>query len=393
MPTPEQEKRLYDWMCACRFIYNLCLEHRILSWYQYRKSVKANEQINEIKNLINTEGFEFLKDVSSYALREPIRELDKAFKKFWQKKAGYPRKKKRGKGSYSLIFTDKLSFHVKVLSKKKGLLKVPKMKDKVAFRLSRPIDGDIKKCYIKKHGQHYYVSFVIAKTVADNVIDFENFKSVGIDRGIVNTITTSNYDFYKLPRQMYELRERVKILQRRMRKKKRRSNRWWKELKRINKLRLKIGRIRRDFLHKVTKELANKYTYIAIEKLDVQKMTESAKGTIENPGKNVKAKSALNREISFQGWSFIESCLRYKLKNLGGELISVSPEYTSQECSECGYTDKKNRKGLVFKCLACNYIENADVNAAKNILNRAGLAQRARGEEEVALLDEARTTA
>ena len=98
-------------------------------------------------------------------------------------------------------------------------------------------------------------------------------------------------------------------------------------------------------------------------------MSRSAKGTIETPGKSVKAKSGLNKSILDQGWYEFRRQLEYKQHWLGGEVIAINPAYTSQTCSNCGHVHKDNRKSQAgFKCVACGYAENADVNAAKNIL-------------------------
>jgi putative transposase len=98
-------------------------------------------------------------------------------------------------------------------------------------------------------------------------------------------------------------------------------------------------------------------------------MSSSARGTIEEPGRNISAKSGLNKSILDQGWYEFRQQLGYKLAWKGGELVEVDYRYTSQTCSCCNNTAKENRRSqAVFKCLACGHEENADVNAAKNIL-------------------------
>jgi putative transposase len=83
----------------------------------------------------------------------------------------------------------------------------------------------------------------------------------------------------------------------------------------------------------------------------------------------VAAKSGLNRSILDQGWHSFKSMLSYKLDHLGGELLLVDARYTSQKCSSCGHTEKENRLSQAqFSCMECGFKENADINAAKNIL-------------------------
>ena len=116
-----------------------------------------------------------------------------------------------------------------------------------------------------------------------------------------------------------------------------------------------------------------------IEDLKIKNMSKSAQGTIENPGKNVKAKSGLNRSVLNEAWRKFFTYLEYKLKLKGGILIKVDPKHTSQTCIQCGHISKDNRKEQeIFKCVKCGYKAHADVNAAQNILKRAGRARIAR---------------
>ena len=106
-----------------------------------------------------------------------------------------------------------------------------------------------------------------------------------------------------------------------------------------------------------------------MEELQIRNMSSSARGTIEEPGRMVRAKSGLNKSILDQGWFEFRRQLEYKLFWRGGMLVEVNPRHTSQTCSCCGHTAKENRVSrVVFRCLACGHEEHADVNAAKNIL-------------------------
>ena len=106
-----------------------------------------------------------------------------------------------------------------------------------------------------------------------------------------------------------------------------------------------------------------------MENLKVSNMSASAKGTVGDPGKNIKAKSGLNKSILDQGWFEFRRQIEYKLNWRGGKLILVPPQYTSQSCSSCGYVSKDNRTSQSrFVCVACSHAQNADLNAALNIL-------------------------
>jgi putative transposase len=114
---------------------------------------------------------------------------------------------------------------------------------------------------------------------------------------------------------------------------------------------------------------------IRVENLLVLNMTRSAEGTMGSPGRNVRAKAGLNREILASGWGILVKRLQQKAP---GRIEKINPAYTSQRCSACGYMASENRKSqAVFACAACQHTCNADVNAAKNIA--AGHAVTARG--------------
>jgi putative transposase len=109
-------------------------------------------------------------------------------------------------------------------------------------------------------------------------------------------------------------------------------------------------------------------------------MAKSAAGTLENPGRNVKAKSGLNKAILDQGWGMFVDALARKLAAKGGELIKVPPHHTSQKCPERGHVDKANRKTQAdFKRVSCGYSNNADVVGALNILTAGQAVVNARG--------------
>lgn len=108
---------------------------------------------------------------------------------------------------------------------------------------------------------------------------------------------------------------------------------------------------------------------VVVEALKITNMSKSAKGDIDNPGKNVQAKAGLNKSILDQGWGEFKRQLKYKLGWLSGTYVEVSPQYTSQKCSKCGNINKDNRKTQSnFCCITCNHTEHADINAALNIL-------------------------
>lgn len=379
MPTSSQEEVFFSWAGTCRFLYNLGLEHRILSWSQYRKSYNYYDQANELKNLKTCEGFGWIKDAPAQILQQSLKDLDKAFKSFWKSGFGFPRYKKKGFGD-SFRFPDAKQFSVRRVTKRKAFVKLPKIGE-VAFRVSQGIEGRIKNATIKKEADGWYISFCCEKEI---IVPDNKMPSVGIDRGISETLVlSSNDDDLKnielnLLDQCKKLRERIKVLQRRLRLKKKFSENWKRLQKRIRKLHSKISGIRGDFLHKASTYIAKNHSYISLEGLKIKNMSCSAKGTPEKKGKNVKAKSGLNREILFQGWGIFANQLKYKSEWNGGHLELIDPKHTSTKCSKCLYNNKLNRKKKHFECLNCGHREDADKNASKNI-DRVGRTRRDSG--------------
>ena len=156
--------------------------------------------------------------------------------------------------------------------------------------------------------------------------------------------------------------------QRKLCGKKKFSQNWKKQKKKVARVHRKIRNSRLDDLHKHSTVLARNHGVIYAENLRVKNMSRSAKGTREEPGKNVRAKSGLNKAVLDQGWSEFMRQLDYKLSWQGGQLVRVPPAYTSQICSCCGHVSKNNRKSQsLFVCESCGLEIHADLNAAINI--------------------------
>ena len=142
------------------------------------------------------------------------------------------------------------------------------------------------------------------------------------------------------------------------------SNRRRKAKQKLAKVSRQIGNKRQRWAHETSRYIADQAYTVKIEDLDIKGMTRSAKGSVDQPGSQVKQKAQLNRGILETGWGLLGSLLAYK----AGRLIRVPPQYTSQTCYVCGYVDKRNRKKQSkFKCLQCGHESNADMNAAENV--------------------------
>jgi putative transposase len=137
---------------------------------------------------------------------------------------------------------------------------------------------------------------------------------------------------------------------------------------------------RKDWAEKASTDLARRFDIVRVENLNIRGMTRSAKGTTGAPGRNVRQKAGLNREIMRSGWGLLVRRLEDKAP---GRVEKINPAFTSQRCSACGHVDAKSRESQArFAFTACGFACNADVNAAKNIA--AGHAVTARGGDGVA---------
>ena len=140
----------------------------------------------------------------------------------------------------------------------------------------------------------------------------------------------------------------------------------------IKQLRAKVTRRALDWQHKTTTYLARTYGVLVVEQLNITNMVKSARGTVEEPGTNVKAKAGLNRSIAQEAWGRTVTMLTYKTARHGADLVKVPAPGTSQRCSACGFTTPGSREDqatFVCKNPDCGFECNADWNAARNILH------------------------
>jgi len=198
---------------------------------------------------------------------------------------------------------------------------------------------------------------------------------VGIDRGVVVSAALSTGEMLTVPRLSPARRRRFCHLQRRLARAMRGSKRRERIKLAMARLKAQEADARKDWAEKVSTDLARRFDVIRVEDLRITGMTRSAKGAVGQPGRNVRAKAGLNREIMRSGWGLLVRRLADKAP---GRLERVHPAFTSQRCSACRHVATGSRESqALFRCVACGYVCNADVNAAKNIA--AGHAVTARG--------------
>ena len=192
---------------------------------------------------------------------------------------------------------------------------------------------------------------------------------VGIDMGITRFATLSDASDL-MPLNSFKRHEAaLRKAQRAMSRKNKFSNNWKKAKARIQRIHARIGNARRDYLHKTTATISKNHAIVCIEDLKVRNMSKSAAGSVEQPGKQVRAKSGLNKAILDQGWYEFRRQLEYKLAWRGGYLVAVPPKNSIRTCPACGHISADNSQTQSrFECVECGYENNADVVGAINVL-------------------------
>ena len=392
-PNAEQEIILNNLVGSARFVWNQMLA---ISFEMFAKDefINATNLVNKIIDLKSNPDFNFLKSSSNaVSLQQKVRDLASAWSRFFDPKVHarlkdnkkkprkpkffkladgteiqlrslMPRFKRKSDGcdSIRLVQFDK---YCRVEGNR---VKLPNGIGLVKFRKSQDIIGTIKNVTISKKSGHWYVSFGTERELDQNPIH-PSKSAIGIDLGVTKLITTSDGQHIK-PKNSFKANQiKLAKLQRQLSRKVLFSQNWKKQNRKIQKLHHHIANIRHDYLHKVTTSISKSHAMIACEDLKVANMSKSASGTVENKGRQVKAKSGLNKSILDQGWGMMVNMLEYKQQWQGGLLIKVNPRCTSQTCSQCKHIAKENRQTQSkFECVKCRYVANADFNAARNIL-------------------------
>jgi putative transposase len=364
-PTPEQAETLGRWVGAVRATYNVALEQRQTFWRPGRRFNFAS-QCREVTEL--RADFDWLRDVPVHPLQQAVKDLDRAYQNWWAGRAQAPKPRKRGVND-TMRFPDPATFAFRRISRRMGAVKLPKL-GWVRLRWDRAIPGTVKNITVARRAGIWTVAAQYEIETSDPASS--SLPAIGIDRGVAVFTALSNGEMIAPVNAGKRALRALARAQRNLARKKRGSANWRKTAQRVARLHARVARTRKDFLHKASTAIAKNHGAVVLEKLEVRNMVRSAAGTKEKPGRNVRAKSGLNRSILDQGWGMFRTMLGYKLAERGGCLIEVPPQNTSRACSACGVVDAASRSGQRFKCVACGHEMHADTNAAINILRRWG---------------------
>lgn len=377
---PDQSEVFVRHCADARFVWNLGLEQRNFWTKGLAPRLPKLSMTTQAKSLTEARQFTWLGEGSSWIQQAALRDLDRAFQNWWKNPSHFGRPTWRKAGVNEGFYIRDLS--IKRLNRKWGTVLIPKC-GWVKFRLGGRAWCNLLTATSARITQdrvgRWWVSFTAPQLEVERTT---TGSMVGIDMGIAHTVTTSNGEHLDLPELLSPGERARKLrLQRRLARRVKGSNRRERTRKSLARVRIREADRRKDWIEKTTTQLVRDHDFIAIEDLRVENMSRSARGTKESPGRNVRQKAGLNREIRNQAWAMFRQRLIDKATAATSPVtvVAVNPVNTSRRCSGCGHTAPDNRESqAVFRCQACNHTANADVNAAMNIL-AAGLAVNGRG--------------
>lgn len=371
-PSEAQEELLRKNIGCCRFIYNYFLSKKIKAYTKDKSTLGRKEMSDKLTRLKLKKPW--LTEVDSTSLQQSIIDLETSYKNFFKHGFGFPKFKKRGiNASFCCVMSNKYN-------STNGKLKIGKHGwFTVRGDVSRLIDNNIRSITVRYEAGNWYASCLVKVPKCEAIN--HKYDSCGVDIGVAKPLTIAyegkkevktiirGLEFKKKLSKKEKLRKRQ---QRNLARKKKGSKNREKQKLKVAKAYLKERNYRKNWVEQTSNYLSNTFREVKFEALKIKNMTRSARGTKENPGTNVKAKSGLNREMLRLGISNLFTRTEQKAIERGGVVTYINPRFTSQTCSECGCIDKASRKSQSkFECTSCDHEENADRNAAKIILKKA----------------------
>ena len=374
-PEPAQHAVMVSHCGQARAIWNVALEQMDTA-YAMGLRCDWGDWDRQLAELRDAEGLEWLAEGSSSVQQQALRQLRQAWRNFWSNPAhfGRPRFRSKHRTRDGFVVRD---VSVVKLNRKWSAVRIPKA-GWMKFRRDRPL-GDHGMAHVTRDRcGRWHVSFTAPQTPVESAKDSER-RSVGIDRGVTDTVATSDGELINIPRASQKEVTQLKSLHRRLARQQPHSNRRQRSKDAIAKIHACIADRRKDWVEQFSTKLVSENAVIVFEELQVKNMMRSASGTVENPGTNVAAKRGLNAAIAASCWGMLERRTRDKAEATPNRtVVSVRAAYTSQRCRPCGHTDRRNRKDKEFACIECGHEDDADTNAANNIL-ADGLAVIRRG--------------
>ena len=346
-PTSEQIVLLSKHFGACRFVFNRFLHERKEKYLNEKTSLNYYDNARTLTDLKKDEDFEWLKEINSQSLQSSIRNLDSAYKNFFNKQNKFPRFKSK---------YDKQSFKIPQNALiNEGKLVIPKFKEGIKINLHREIKGEILFATITKSTTgKYYVSI----TCEVNHKPFNKTGSkVGIDTGVKDLAILSDGKTYENIKVLKSKLKKLKYQQRQLSKKQKGSNNRQKQKIKLSLTHEKITNIRKDYLHKVSTEIVKNHDIISVEDLSVKNMMKNHK---------------LSQSLSDVSLGIFYTMLEYKSKWNDKSFVKIDRFFpSSKTCSNCGWIYQDlNLSIREWTCSSCNEHHDRDLNASKNILKQ-----------------------
>ncbi|MDE3022618.1 MAG: transposase, partial [Pseudomonadota bacterium] len=320
-PNGEQARSMRRFAGNARKVWNLALARQQENHTQGEKFTNAfgmNHWIPAWKA-----EYPYLVESPSQTLQQVMGDLAHAYKNFFEKRAAFPRFKKKGQHD-SFRFPQGFK-----LDSANNRIFLPKL-GWIRYRNSRDILGTAKNITVSANGGKWFVSIQTGREIEQPVHPATSI--IGIDVGITHFATLSDGCHIEPLNSFRKHHQRLARYQRAMSRKVKFSSNWKKAKVRVQKIHTRIANVRKDFLHKATSTISKNHAMVCIEDLQVRNMSRSAAGSSDLPGRNVRARSGLNRSILDQGWFEFRRQLEYKQAWRGGEVLAVNPRNTSRTC-------------------------------------------------------------
>jgi transposase len=359
-----------------RYVWNLGLEQRLM----WRPGRAAPAFVTQAKQLTEARAAEpWLKAGSQMVQQQALRDLDQAWRNFYNGTHRRPTWRREGVHEGFRVVGPQAQ-RVEKLNRKWGRVLVPKV-GWIKFRLSRALPAAKSYRVTRDRAGRWHLAFAVRPAPIEAP---GTGGIVGVDRGVTVSAALSTGELLSCPGLSKREQLRFKNLQRRLSRAERGSNRRARVRTAIARWKARETDRRKNWVEQTSTDLARRFDLIRLEDLKVSTMTRSARGTIQQPGRNVRAKAGLNRGILANGWGQLAARLEHKAP---GRVQKVNAGYTSQTCSACGHCAPESRESqAVFRCVACLYEANADVNAAVNIARDIAAGRAVNARREVVVL-------
>ena len=303
-PNGEQQCNMRRFAGSCRFVFNKALALQKERYEQGEKKLGYAGLCKLLTEWRNSTETAWLANAPVHPLQQSLKDLERAYTNFFARRADFPRFKKKGQGD-SFRYPDPKQIK---LDQANGRLFLPKL-GWLRYRNSRDVPGVLKNVTVSQSCGKWFVSIQTERNVEQSI---PRGGTVGIDMGIARFATLSDGTYYTPLNSFRRHEDRLRKAQQAMSRKQKFSSNWRRAKARIQHIHARIGHAR-DYLHKATTAISQNHAMVCIEDLQVRNMSRSAAGTTGNPGRNVRAKSGLNKCILDQGWFEFRRQLDYKL--------------------------------------------------------------------------------